>query len=532
MVGTVLQAGGYGGFNVSDENWIPMADFDGVVKFGGVRDALVLAHRFKGVNGEDPLGFAAMMRMLIAFAHRTHKLDSEENWLRVWKSGKFDKTSVDEYLDRWRKRLFVFDRDYPFMQDANLVSRKSSPAARLVAFGDQTPVGAFGPSTWLSGSPHLRDVGETIRMMLRALSFDVMGIKASVPGEKHQGSLTPLCGASVVLVEGSNFFETVMLNSGIYEKGPASWQVDWRDDSDDGEDLPLWERPDNSPLGGAVRMPNGYLDYLTWQARKILLFPELEGEELGVRRSVLANGEKLPVDFIKENIDPMLLYRWVGRGDKRRCYPLGMEGGAGEWRQGIAMVVPEMEEGMVSCGNVDRIRERGLLDAEPGGGDVVMLSVIGQGYRQARFLFANRVEVRIPRVLLNSDGDGARKVLRVAADMSWQTVRTCGGQMSKLVGGVAGKNPRRDAEVMLWGAMELELRNVGLALAEGGSGEELLREYVRVVNRVVGKVAYDIVDAMGLGHNRKAVAETVGRMKRFVASANNKRLKEFLNGCS
>jgi CRISPR system Cascade subunit CasA len=104
----------------------------------------------------------------------------------------------------------------------------------------------------------------------------------------------PLVGGVAVLVRGDNLFETLLLNLVRYDREHPM---------PGGEgDAPAWERDDRPSEGGPV--PHGYLDYLTWQCRSVLLHPEPDGR---VRFLSFAQGRRLVPG---QNLyDPMLAYR-------------------------------------------------------------------------------------------------------------------------------------------------------------------------------------------------------------------------------
>jgi CRISPR system Cascade subunit CasA len=82
-------------------------------------------------------------------------------------------------------------------------------------------------------------------------------------------------------MQGSNLFETLMLNLIIYQENEPIPSKE--------ADCPVWERHDRGGVGPAV--PRGYLDYLTCKCRHILLVPERNGAGTGVRFAHIAQAE-------------------------------------------------------------------------------------------------------------------------------------------------------------------------------------------------------------------------------------------------
>jgi CRISPR system Cascade subunit CasA len=98
------------------------------------------------------------------------------------------------------------------------------------------------------------------------------------------------------LVQGDTLFETLILNMLRYptEDGVMPHYPD---------DRPAWEMDD--PFTPDRSRPRGYLDYLTWQNRRVLLIAEAGAAGAVVRQMTLAPGLRLGGDVL----DPMKHYR-------------------------------------------------------------------------------------------------------------------------------------------------------------------------------------------------------------------------------
>ena len=74
-----------------------------------------------------------------------------------------------------------------------------------------------------------------------------------------------------VLANGENLFETLALNLVIYDSANNKPIVS----VSDGKDIPFWEREQSLTQSSIEEkdgtFPLGYLDYLTWQSRRIKL---------------------------------------------------------------------------------------------------------------------------------------------------------------------------------------------------------------------------------------------------------------------
>src|SRR5690606_2380621 len=121
-------------------------------------------------------------------------------------------------------------------------------------------------------------------------------------GEPGSATAGPLNRGAFVMVRGDSLFETLLLNLVIYDPENAKPFA-----GDPSRDRPSWEQ---APLVRPTstlepqRTVYGYLDWLTWQSRRVEL--SLTEDQSRVRGVVycVAIGVKAP-----EPRDPMLAYR-------------------------------------------------------------------------------------------------------------------------------------------------------------------------------------------------------------------------------
>jgi CRISPR system Cascade subunit CasA len=113
----------------------------------------------------------------------------------------------------------------------------------------------------------------------------------------RESSDAPWGRGIIFLVEGDNLFQTLALNLMAY---PDKDRNNLRSNRDD---KPTWEKDD--PYLPVRQVPDGYLDYLTWQNRRVLLKAEGNISTPKVRNIVMTSGLKLDSSLL----DPMKLYR-------------------------------------------------------------------------------------------------------------------------------------------------------------------------------------------------------------------------------
>jgi CRISPR system Cascade subunit CasA len=304
-------------FDLLESPWIPCTLRDGTSVELGLRDTLSRAQELRELHGDSPLVTASLHRLLLAVLHRVFDGPRDcRAWDRLWKLGRWDKGAVDAYLDRWRHRFNLFDPSRPFYQAADERVDEPGPINRLIhemAHGNMATL--FDHH--VEAEKPLLTPAEAARGLLAIQSFGLGGFGMARLSHTH-ASCT---GAIVFVVQGDTLFETLALNLLRYpdEKLPGRAKE---------SDRPVWEMGD--PFRPERSVPLGYLDYLTWQNRRILFFPEKMGDGIVVRRMTEAPALRLKKDML----DPMQHYAVKGRGGPR---PLSFREGRGLWRDSAAL---------------------------------------------------------------------------------------------------------------------------------------------------------------------------------------------------
>lgn len=284
-------------FNLVDEAWVPCVGADGGPVELGLRDVLVQAHALRELSGESPLVTAALYRLLLAVLHRVLGPAGYDAWFDAWQAARFDAAKVADYLEAWRHRFDLFDERRPFYQapDDRVKPKPVNSLIPDLAFGNK---GTLFDHTTDAESAVLTPA-EGARAVIAAQAFGLAGL-SGLPQKFTDGT----CARGVLfLVQGETLFETLMLNMLRY---PTQDEVmpHYPDDR------PAWEMED--PYSPERSRPHGYLDYLTWHNRRVLLMPEEAPSGAVVRQMTLAPGLRLESDVR----DPMKHYRV----DERRGY--------------------------------------------------------------------------------------------------------------------------------------------------------------------------------------------------------------------
>ena len=301
-------------FNLVDEPWLPCIRADGESVELGLYDALAQAHTLRELHGDTPLGTAALHRLLLAVLHRIFGPESRKAWSDLWRKGHWDEAALQDYFDRWRHRFDLFDDERPFYQapDERVKPKSVTSLMFRVASGNNPTL--FDHHTDAEGIT--LTPAQATRALTVAQPFGLAGL-SGLRQKFTDGS----CARGVVfLVQGKTLFQTLALNLVRYKgDAPMPRQPD---------DCPAWEMDD--PFTPDRSIPLGYLDYLTWQNRRVLLFPEDTSDGLVVRQMTMAPALRLDDDIL----NPMTHYR---RDEKRGPLPLAFREGRALWRDSAAL---------------------------------------------------------------------------------------------------------------------------------------------------------------------------------------------------
>lgn len=282
-------------FNLTDESWLPCVRLDGRAVTLSLRETLTQAHELRSLIGDSPLQTAALHRFLLAILHRSFGPPDYEAWTGLWQAQAFDSDAIEPYLNQWRHRFDLFDEERPFYQAAD---PRVKPKSIISLIHDR----ASGNNATLFDH-HTEEGGETItpaqaaRIVITAQAFGLAGL-SGISQKFTDGT----CASGIIfLVEGDDLKQTLLLNMIPY---PV-------DDPDmfghSPRDKPAWEMDD--PFQPERESPFGYLDYLTWQNRRVLLRPEHHEGDIIIR--AMSMGPALRFD--PSLFDPMKHYRLDGK---------------------------------------------------------------------------------------------------------------------------------------------------------------------------------------------------------------------------
>jgi CRISPR system Cascade subunit CasA len=284
-------------YDMTVEQWIPVLDRGGGLRGVGLRDALVEAHDIVEVYTDSPIEVIALNRLLLALALRIFPETAEpEGWIGRWRTGRLDAARIDRYLDTWRHRFDLLDPARPFYQHPEPLV--SGPSAVSKLFNEE----ASGNNATLFS--HVSDE-QSREIDLASAARGVVATQAAAVGggvsRPFNLSHAPLIAGAVFWMRGHSLFEALMLNA----PPSASCRMGARRT----DDVPAWERD----LPKSIRrVPDGYLDYLTWQSRRLLLEREEHDGRVVVTALRISQGDKEisgDPDGAPLTGDPLMAYR-------------------------------------------------------------------------------------------------------------------------------------------------------------------------------------------------------------------------------
>jgi CRISPR system Cascade subunit CasA len=310
-------------YDLVRQPWIP-CESSGVINDTSLFDVLANAHLIAAVTDPCPPVTVSLYRLLLAVLHRVFGPGDQEEWQRLWVSGRFDTNRLESYFDEWEESFDLFSARTPFYQDPALADPGMEHLTKPLAWIMHELASGNNPTLFdhtTTEAPVTLTPAQAARRLVAFQAYALPGIVTHEGGKTISGKGGPLVDRAVFLALGSNLFETLVLNMVKYD--PAS-ELPF---AGGGTDAPAWEKqPDCAPC---ARLPAGYLDWLTWQSRRMLL-SYVETETSLVVESVRVHlGASLPEDIGSEGYETMVAY--IGKKDKPKK-PVMFREGRGLWR--------------------------------------------------------------------------------------------------------------------------------------------------------------------------------------------------------
>lgn len=316
-------------FDLTREPWIPVERTDGTSKQVSLRTALTEAHLIGEVYADTPLQTMALYRLLQALAIRIEGAvpSGRKEWVRRYEEKDcFQTDQIHSYFDRWQDRRECFDLfhpERPFYQHPEPLTKQVKSVADLFA-GRASGINATLFDHSLDEEPDPASPSEAARGLVATQAAALAGGRSRPFYYKD----APLASGSVFWIRGENLFEALLLNTPptlearMSPGSQLSWERAWE----------LGELPEPE-----VRPEEGYLDYLTWPSRRILLETNTDSGEAVVDRIKISQGDARE----DGDRDPLMAYNYSSRSG---IYPLRIRKDRALWRDANVLMQVFSEE--------------------------------------------------------------------------------------------------------------------------------------------------------------------------------------------
>ena len=273
-------------FNLLEEPWIRVRKPDCTVEEVSLTDALLRSHEYADLAGELPTQDVAVLRLLLAVLQTVfYRVDLEgrdaplqeeddalERWGLLWERRRLPEKPIQEYLDAWRDRFWLFHPERPFYQVNEAQIGTEYGAEKL---NGEISISKHKDRLFLSYSGTEKDYlayGQAARWLLYLNGFDDSSSKPKKEGLPKVG-VGWLGKIGLFLARGNTLAETLLLNLVLLKDGQELWAPP----------RPYWEL--DQPRSGErteIPLPDNQATLLTLQSRRIFLHRK-EGRVTGYR---------------------------------------------------------------------------------------------------------------------------------------------------------------------------------------------------------------------------------------------------------
>jgi CRISPR system Cascade subunit CasA len=346
-------------FDLLSEPWVPVIDRSGTPLQLNLADTVLNAHQLGEIRDTVPVFEFGLYRFLTALVQDIFRIEHPDDLadLLAGAAKGLAPDRVGAYFTEHRGRFDLFHPQRPFLQDASLANAERKPVALLhpaVPSGTNAVHFHHREEFDFAVAPAV-----ATRLLLGTPAFMTMGGAGLSPS---------INGAPpwYVLVRRENLAETLLLGCSTLPRAMGR-----------ALGLPAW-RNECGPATGP-RADTSLLDALTWQPRRILLFPEEGGRcaytgstpDTLVRRMAFVAGAK-PA-FVWTD-DPNVAYR----GGDKGLLPLRPREGREVWRDVGALAFARESRGGESTYHrrpaaVTQFAHLARAGDLPGGGDLDLL---------------------------------------------------------------------------------------------------------------------------------------------------------------
>ena len=298
-------------FCLLNEPWIRVLTPECDLKEVSLKEALLNAHEYAGLGGEMPAQDVAVLRLLVAVVHtvftrwdihgqQSSVQDEEEainRWKALWDIGQFPTDALESYLNQWEDRFWLFHPERPFYQVPCAQNGTENSVAKLNGEVSESNNKARLFSSIAGKGKEKMTYAEAARWLIFMNGYDDCAAKQRDKSDGvRSGTVGWLGKIGLILAQGTNLFETIMLNMVMFDGYGQLWAND---------DRPAWEAKKlREKERQTITMPNDLAGLFTLQSRRILLKKQ---DNCVVRYALLVGDAFDDMNAVNE---PMTLWKY------------------------------------------------------------------------------------------------------------------------------------------------------------------------------------------------------------------------------
>lgn len=277
-------------FNLIDEPWILVRYCDGKIREVSLTTLFADMREIHEIVGELPTQAFAIFRTILAIVYRALEVETADEWFEWYRDPAAAQETISDYLNHFHDRFDLRHPQYPFYQVADLHTEKDETKPLSAIIGDVPPSEQFFTTRLVDHSTAI-SWAEAARWLIYIHQFDPAGIRSGVVDDPRQkgGKSYPIgTGWSGQIgglyIKANHLFNTLMRNVVPISELASN-------DNAFPYDTPAWERTGRPKARDSLdfQEPQGPIDVLTWQARRVRLI----GNDDTVTSVVLTNGDKI-----------------------------------------------------------------------------------------------------------------------------------------------------------------------------------------------------------------------------------------------
>ncbi len=493
-------------FNLVEESWIPCLMSDGRIKELGLFDTLTKTHEIKEITDDSPLVVVSLYRLLLAILHRNFGPKDFGEWKTLWRKGRWDAEKLKSYFENenCKNRFNLFDEERPFYQYPKVPKKGGADSDKLPIETLMQEKATGANATLFDHSFKAQETScsppTAARYLIARHAFSLAG-GVSYPFNLSNGLLVK--GFSILAI-GDNLFQTLALNLiEYYREKPMPAQTD------DGIslDIPFWEREklrEATERDKDGKTPLGYLDYLTWQSRRIKLLPENDFQN--VKFCQLQQNFKL-----KENLnilDPFKVYVEGERG----LYALDFKTHKSLWRNSHTIFKQNAKSNEIAnlFTHLTKV-SAAISDGEIEGRKKYAFSIIGIINDQASV--ETWMHETLPIPLAYFDDNNLSELLEKAIQFAEDISNKLRAGIKELADCLETNAANFQAMPIYWSTLELEFQNLLSDLPT--KKDDAMREWFRVVLSTANNALQQTANSLsGTAKEQKAIVEAEGEFRK------------------